>query len=204
MRAGSALGLLLAGLLGVAGTFHLLSSNEEPGPFVTKTRAAIARAGNVSLEQAADYWLLAADKRKAGADVRGSGTALGVAIRLGRAEALRSGTKPVPKKLKRQFREHYPKAVLDDARWLVAEPGSRLGRVLARWPVKEGAVTLGNVIVFKTGSGPKNRNLFAHELAHVEQYDELGIGAFARRYAADPEPIEEEARKKSRRVMRSL
>jgi hypothetical protein len=27
--------------------------------------------------------------------------------------------------------------LLDEARWLVGEPGSRLGRVLARWPAKE-------------------------------------------------------------------
>lgn len=204
MRFGSVLALLLLGSIGLAGTLHLLSSGEEPTAFVSKTRAAIGQARNVSLEQAADYWLATANKQNSGKDVRGSGAALAVAVQLGRIEALRSGTKPVPDRLKRLFQKHYSQKVLDEARWLVAEPGSRLGRVLARWPVKEGAVTLGNVIVFKTESGSKNRGLFAHELAHVEQYDELGIGQFARRYAADPEPIEEEARKKSRRVMRSL
>jgi hypothetical protein len=94
--------------------------------------------------------------------------------------------------------------VLDEARWTVADPDSRLGRVLARWPIQEGAVTLGDVVVFKTRSAAKNRRLFAHELVHVDQYRKLGINAIARRYAADPAPIEEEARTKAARVVRRL
>jgi len=87
---------------------------------------------------------------------------------------------------------------------LSVAPHSPTRQTLARRPIKGGAVALGNVIVFKTESGSKNRSLFAHELAHIEQYGELGIREFARRYAADPEPIEQEAQQKSRRVMRSL
>ena len=55
-------------------------------------------------------------------------------------------------------------------------------------------MTLGNVIVVKTRNASENRKLFAHELAHVAQYERLGIEEFARRYARDPEPIEDEAR----------
>ena len=204
MRIGSILSLLLMVGLAVGAVLFSSRGDEEASPFVARTRAAVGQAGGVTLERAADYWLSAAEKRKDGNNIQGSGTALAVAIRLGRAEAARSGTKPVPDKLKRLFRKHYPDAVLDEARWVVAKPGSRLGRVLARWPVKEGAVTLDNVIVFKTQGASKNRRLFAHELAHVEQYRELGIGEFARRYAADPDPIEKEATDKARRVMRRL
>lgn len=176
----------------------------EPAPFAEKTRSALAEAGTLNLEKAADYWLTESGKRRADNNPQASGAALAVAIRLGRLEALRAGAKPVPDRLKRRFRDHYDEAALDEARWIVAEPGTRLGRILARWPVKEGAVTLGNVIVFKTESASRDRSLFAHELAHVEQYRELGISGFASRYAANPEPIEAEARRKSRRVMRSL
>ena len=204
MRISSVLALLLVAALGLTTALLVLTPDKGAGPLVTGTRAAISKASDVSLEEVADHWLGAADKREAGDKVHGSGTALALAIRVGRLEALRSGTKPVPPRLQRLFRKHYPDVVLDEARWLVAEPGGRLGRVLARWPVKEGAVTLGNVIVFKTESGARNSGLFAHELAHVEQYRELGIGEFARRYAADPGPIEDEARSKARRVMRSV
>ncbi len=170
---------------------------------VPKARGVFRDAEQVSLEKAADYWLGFSGDQK-GKSVLGSGRALALAIRLGRAEALRSGVEPVPPELKRAFKKHYPEAVLKEARWTVAAEGSRLGRVLARWPVQEGAVTLGVVIVFKTRSGVKNRRLFAHELVHVDQYRKLGINAFAQRYAANPEPIEEEARTKARRVVQKL
>jgi Tfp pilus assembly protein FimT len=194
------LALLLAA--GAGGAVLRLGGSDERPPLAAKARGIFGKAKHITLEQVADYWL-ASDHRKKGGPVLGSGTALALAIRLGRAEAVRSGVKPVPRELKRAFKKHYPDKVLDGARWTVADPDSRLGRVLARWPVQQGAVTLGDVVVFKTKRAAKNRQLFAHELVHVDQYRKLGINMFARRYAADPDPIEEEARTKARRVVRS-
>ena len=196
------LGVVLLLIAGLA-VYRLAVPGSEVAPLVKQSRAAAGEASAAALEKTADFWLGAAEQRKAG-DIRGSGAALALAIRLGRLEALRSGTEPVPPKLRSAFAPHFPKAVLEGARWTVAKPGTRLARVLGRWPVKEGAVTLGNVIVFKTESGPGNKQLFAHELAHVRQYRELGIAEFARRYAEDPDPIEAEARAKGKRVVRSL
>ena len=203
MRLGWGLAALLLAVGGGAAALQFGLAEEEPGPLAARTRAALGKAEGVTLEKAADYWLGAAGGRQANG-VAGSGRALAAAIRLGRLEAIRSGTKPVPDRLKKSFDRHYPDEVLDGGRWTIAEPGSRLGRVLSRWPVKEGAVTLGNVIVFNTVSASRNDRLFAHELAHVGQYEKLGIDEFARRYAADPEPLEEEARTKARRVVRRL
>ena len=201
MRLGTIfLALLVAA--GAGGAIFTFSGSDEPPPFVASTRSTFGKAKHVTLERAADYWLASGGKK--GETVRGSGTALALAIRLGRAEAIRSGVKPLPPELRRAFRKHYPDEVLDEARWSVADADSRLGRVLARWPVQEGAVTLGEVIVFKTTSATKNRRLFAHELAHVDQYRKLGINTFARRYAENPDPIEEAARTKARRVVRRL
>lgn len=195
--------LVFAALLAAAGgtAWHYGYRVREADSLVTETRATLDQAENLTLERAADYWLGLAAKRRPGGDPRGSGTALALAIRLGRAEAIRSGVEPVPDRLKRAFADDFPADILNEARWTVAKSDSRLGRVLARWPVEEGAVTLGNVIVFKTQTGARNRRLFAHELAHVAQYRELGISEFARRYAADPEPIEAEARDKAARVV---
>jgi len=200
MRLGTVfLALLVAA--GAGGAILIVGGQDEPPPFVAKARGSFGQAEHVTLEKAADYWL-ASGKEKKGESPLGSGTALALAIRLGRAEALRSGVEPVPPEMRRAFRKHYPDAVLDRARWTVADPDGRLGRVLARWPVQEGAVTLDDVIVFKTRSAARNRHLFAHELAHVEQYRKLGIRTFARQYAANPEPIEEEARAKAGKVVR--
>jgi hypothetical protein len=191
--------LLLGGVAGV----HF-AGGEEPRLIARKSQAVIRDAGDAGLEKVADYWLAATDKDPAEGDLKRRAAGLALAIRVGRLEAIRGGVEPVPAALKRKFRKHYDEGVLDEARWTVAEPGSRLGRVLARWPAEHGAVTLGNVIVFKTRRASRNRGLFAHELAHVEQYRELGISEFARRYAKDMEPIEAEASRKSRRVMRSV
>ena len=203
MRAAAALGILLFAAAGAAVALQFGDGMSKPVPLVAKTKAALGEAADVTLEKTADYWLSTMKERQAG-DVRGSGAALAIAIRLGRLEALRTGAKPVPDQLKRRFRDFYPDEVLDGARWTVAEPGSRLGRVLARWPVQEGAVTLGEVIVFKTRSAAGNRRLFAHELVHVDQYRKLGIRGFARLYAADPDQLEEEARSKARKVVPRL
>ncbi|HVM38372.1 MAG TPA: DUF4157 domain-containing protein [Sphingomicrobium sp.] len=195
--------LLLVMLLLAAGVaWHFAGRGESP--FVGRTQAAIRDAGDASLDQVADYWLGATGKDPAAGDAARRAAALAFAIRVGRAEAIRGGVQPVPAALKRKFRKHYDREVLDEARWTIAQPGSRLGRVLARWPAQHGAVTLGHVIVFKTRKASRSTGLFAHELAHVEQYRELGITEFARRYAADIRPLEAEATKKSRRVMRSL
>lgn len=200
MRAGT---MLLALLLsaGAGGAVLTFGGSDERPSVVAASRGIFGRAEHVTLEKAADYWLASDDGKRSGS-VLGSGAALALAIRLGRAEAVRSGVEPVPREFKRAFKKHYPDKVLEEARWTVADPDSRLGRVLARWPVQEGAVTLGDVVVFKTRRAAKNRQLFAHELVHVDQYRKLGINTFARRYAADPAPIEEEARRKARRVVR--
>ncbi len=192
--------LLLLGFVGAAG-YYVLVLQAPAAPLLTKTHLVLDDAKRVGLDRAADWWLKAAARQKAGDDIRGSGVALAVAIRLGRAEALREGLQPLPAKLRRRFAPHFRGALLDEVRWTVADPGSPLGRALAKWPVSEGAVTLGNVIVFKTEKASKDKRLFAHEIAHVSQYQKLGIDEFARRYAADPTPIEDEARTKARRVV---
>lgn len=193
--------LLLLLLIGAGVGYYVAALAEDPPPWVSKSRAAFEDETEARLEKAADYWLARSQGERAKQDKPRSGAALAVAIRLGRFEALRAGVAPVPDTLRRRFKRHFDQAVLDGARWTVAAPETRLGRVLARWPVKEGAVTLGDVIVFKSKSASRNAGLFAHELAHVEQYRELGVGEFARRYAADPEPLEKQARGKARRVM---
>lgn len=185
--------LLLLVLAGAAGYHFLIAQGQ--------TQATLVEAERNGLERAADWWLGAAERQKAGRNIRGSGVALALAIRLGRAEALAGKVHPLPETLRRRFARHFPGSLLDKVRWTVAEPGTRLGRALARWPVSEGAVTLGNVIVFKTDRASEDRRLFAHEIAHVAQYEKLGIAEFARQYAADPEALEEDAWKKARRVI---
>ena len=192
--------LLLIALLGAAG-YYLFQPQAQTSPFLRETQAAFSEAQKNSVERTADWWLNAAERQKAGENIRGSGVALALAIRVGRAEALQGEVHSLPKKLRRRFAPHFPDELPDGVRWTVAEPGTRLGRALARWPVSEGAVTLGNVVVFKTDGASRNTRLFAHEIAHVAQYRKLGIDTFARRYAANPKQLEDEAWEKADRVV---
>jgi len=169
-----------------------------------ENRAWLDEKVTTGLEDVADRFFSGEQSSGSGGYDRSRGVGLALAIRAGRRQAEADGAAPIPDRLKRAFRGHFSDDVLDEARWIVAAPDSRLGRILARWPVEEGAVTLGHVIVFKTRSASRNRELFAHELEHVRQYDEIGIDEFARRYAVDPEPLEQQARQKAGKVARSL
>ncbi|MBU2136882.1 MAG: DUF4157 domain-containing protein, partial [Alphaproteobacteria bacterium] len=72
-----------------------------------------------------------------------------------------------------------------------------LGSILARWYYEEGAVTLQDVIVFSDAAVARNVWLWAHELAHMEQYRRLGAQGFAARYAADWRALEAEANRRA-------
>jgi len=194
--------LVLGGLL--AGGALYLGLLPGGGRGATGSRAWLDEKVTSGLENVAGGWFSGEKGAESGSYDRGRGVALALAIRAGRRQAVADGAEPLPDRLKRAFRGHFSDDMLGEARWIVAAPDTRLGRILARWPVEEGAVTLGHVIVFKTRSASKNRELFAHELEHVRQYEEIGIDEFARRYVVDPEPLEREARKKARRVARSL
>ena len=198
--------VLAAILLLAAGTaaWHFGLRPEASEQLITSAGEAVAVASDAGIERTADFWLSETGRQHAANDPAASAPALAAAIRLGRLEAIRSGVQPISAESRRVFREHYPAAVINSARWLVASPNSRLGRVLARWPVEEGAITLGNVIVFKTRSASQSRALLAHELAHIQQYHTLGIDGFARRYAVRPEQVEAEAWQISRDVMQKL
>jgi len=196
--------VLVLALLG-GGALYLGWAPAGVAGHAEEARASLDETITASAESIAERWFSGEGSAASGGDYRRSqGAALALAIRAGRRQAEADGAEPVPDRLKRQFRGHFAREVLNKARWIVAAPDSRLGRILARWPVEEGAVTLGHVIVFKTQDASRNRRLFAHELEHVRQYEELGIDGFAQRYAADPDPLEEQARRKARRVARSL
>jgi hypothetical protein len=56
------------------------------------------------------------------------------------------------------------------------------------------AVTLIDVIIFRDEQQAADPLLWAHELTHVEQYDRLGVEAFAAQYLQQAWVLEQEAR----------
>ncbi|MNF04821.1 hypothetical protein D3C80_2044220 [compost metagenome] len=67
------------------------------------------------------------------------------------------------------------------------------------------AVTLVDVIVFRSlNDAMENLPLWAHELKHVEQYQQWGVEEFAARYSRDFNAVESPAYEMQTRVARAL
>lgn len=69
----------------------------------------------------------------------------------------------------------------------------------------EGAITLGEVIAFSDGTqAQQDVEVWAHELTHVIQYEQLGIETFAFEYSYDFTDLENQARDNASRTMASI
>lgn len=109
-------------------------------------------------------------------------------------DAARVDAKPIPDNIRAGLKDFFPGEMLDEVRYKV---GDTTPAGLAGFAMRNGnaiAVTLVDTIVFRDEADVKNLALWAHELHHVEQYREWGVGGFAARYAFGWETVEAEAR----------
>lgn len=114
-------------------------------------------------------------------------------IRFSRRQALREDVRDIPPNIRTVLEPYFDEEILAATRWTLAGQDLGAGSLLARWYYEEGAVTLNDVIVFSGEDVARNVWLWAHELAHVEQYRRYGVDGFARRYAEDWRALETEA-----------
>ena len=120
-----------------------------------------------------------------------AGPALALWLSQSRAEAAMSGTQPIPDAIREQLLRWYPPSVLDAALYKVGDNGefSAAGAMMQNPDI--GAVTLIDIIVFRTAESAENDiALWAHELKHVQQYQEWGVDGFAQRYTQDFNAVE--------------
>ncbi|WP_286911867.1 MULTISPECIES: DUF4157 domain-containing protein [unclassified Pseudomonas] len=118
-------------------------------------------------------------------------SSLAFALRQARDEATASGSQPIPLHIRAQLEPWYDFAVLDAARYRVGDEQqvSAANAMLQNPDVN--AVTLIDTIIFRHASDAEdNVALWAHELKHVQQYQELGVEEFARRYTRDYQALE--------------
>ena len=109
-----------------------------------------------------------------------------------RADALARGTEPIPADIRSQLRKFYPEALLKTVRWRVGLGAD--GTLPAKLFETYGrALTLGEVIVFRDDATARDAVIWAHEVAHVQQYQRWGIEGFARRYVENYRAVEREA-----------
>ncbi|MDF9619690.1 DUF4157 domain-containing protein [Pseudomonas entomophila] len=136
---------------------------------------------------------------------RVAAASLAFALRQARDEATANGTQPIPLHIRAQLESWYDFAVLDAARYRVGDDQqiSAANALLQNPDVN--AVTLIDTVIFRRpGDAEDNVALWAHELKHVQQYQELGVETFAQRYAHNAEELEGPAYKIEAEVAKAL
>lgn len=120
-----------------------------------------------------------------------AGPALALWLSQSRADAAMSGTQPIPEAIREQLLRWYPPSVLDAVLYKVGDNGELSAASAMMQNPDIGAVTLIDIIVFRTAeSAEHDVALWAHELKHVQQYQEWGADGFAQRYTQDFNAVE--------------
>ena len=126
------------------------------------------------------------------------------AIRHGEAQAVRAGGKPIPPAMQQLLAPYFKRDTLSTTRWTVGTGRVDLGTIVTEQFMDEGAVALNRQIVFSSERLTENVWMWAHELAHVEQYRRMGIDRFAAAYIADWRAIEREASQRADKVTAAI
>jgi hypothetical protein len=112
---------------------------------------------------------------------------------------------PIPLHIRAQLEPYYDFQVLDAARYKVGDQQAldNANAVLQNPDVN--AVTLIEIIVFRNEADAQdNVALWAHELHHVQQYQQWGVAEFARRYSRDFNAVEDPAYQIQAKVSKAL
>lgn len=128
-----------------------------------------------------------------------------MAIQQGRDHVYPHG-RPIPAAIRQKLAPFFSSALLQKVRysteWQDVTEESALAALLLGTGAE--AVTLGEVIIFRDAHYAADSILWAHELTHVEQYERLGIPAFATLYLQQGWQMEEEARAKASKIQQRL
>jgi hypothetical protein len=114
-------------------------------------------------------------------------------------------TQSIPLNIRAQLEPYYDLAVLDSARYKVGDDVAFTTANTMLQNPDVNAVTLIDIIVFRNADDAQsNVALWAHELKHVQQYQQWGVGEFASRYTRDYKAIEAPAYAMQSQVSRAL
>ena len=117
--------------------------------------------------------------------------ALAMWLTQARADAASAGIQPIPPHIRERLLRWYDPSVLDTARYKVSDNGQFNAATAMLQNPDVGAVTLIDIILFRDAqSAEQDIALWAHELKHVQQYQEWGVEGFAQRYTQDFNAVE--------------
>ncbi|WP_369959814.1 DUF4157 domain-containing protein [Pseudomonas benzenivorans] len=122
-----------------------------------------------------------------------------------RNSAATGDVRPIPLHIRAQLEPYYDLQVLDSVRYKVGDDAqfTAANTMLQNPDVR--AVTLIDIVVFRRADDALDDvALWAHELHHVQQYLQWGVGEFARRYTRDAQAVEAPAYEIQRRVTKAL
>lgn len=128
---------------------------------------------------------------------------LATAIRFSKGQAQNRGTQPLPQNIKQQLSKYFPSNILESTTWTTAN-GISIDGMLRNWLNQEGAVTFDNVICFSSSDLTNDLELWAHELTHVLQYDQMGVETFAFVYSINWNSLESQARDNASVIIKSI
>ncbi|UVE16924.1 DUF4157 domain-containing protein [Pseudomonas sp. LS44] len=122
-----------------------------------------------------------------------------------RDSAALEGTQAIPLNIKIQLEKYYSLEVLESVRYKVGDNSEMsAARTMLQNPDIT-AVTLIDIIVFRTEDDALNNvALWAHELKHVQQYQEWGVQEFAIRYTRDFSAVEAPGYEIQREIAKAL
>lgn len=132
--------------------------------------------------------------------VETAGPALKNAILMSRDNALAAGAGPLPPEVVWEFNGFYSPDVLN-ARWRVGQGHELSVQANAFRFGDAAAIALDTVVVFRDIRDAYSPWLWAHELAHIEQYRAWGVDDFAKRYVRDHGSIEAAANRRADEFM---
>lgn len=183
---------------------------ERPSDEMLRPPPEVARALAVLGEQTvqSSRRLATQAQRQSGSLVRRSasvtGPVLAQAIRHAEAQALRAGPKPIPQPIAKVLAPHFKPDLMQSVGWTIGSGRVDLGTFLTEQYMNEGAVALNRQVVFSSERLTQNVWIWAHELAHVEQYRRMGVNRFAAAYIADWQAIEREATDRANKVTAAI
>lgn len=122
-----------------------------------------------------------------------------------RNAAATGDVRPIPLNIRAQLEPYYDLQVLDTARYRVGDDVELNAAHAMLQNPDVNAVTLMDIIVFRNADDAlDNVALWAHELKHVQQYLQWGVGEFATRYTRDHQAVEAPAYAIQAQVARAL
>ncbi|WP_419710160.1 DUF4157 domain-containing protein [Pseudomonas sp. NFX224] len=126
-------------------------------------------------------------------------------IVLSRNTAATGDTQTIPLNIRAQLEPYYDLQVLDSARYTVGDDTDLNAANTMLQNPDINAVTLIDIIVFRNAEDTLNDvALWAHELKHVQQYQQWGVREFATRYIRDYNAVEAPAYEIQTQVSKAL